>query len=73
MEGGPARLACVDPHDDDTDRERTRRRTFDPAAPHTAPLPSHVPRWLAWIVLVALAVSGAVCVGLMVGGSGAAR
>jgi hypothetical protein len=59
----------MDPHGgDDTDPERPRHRRFDPAAPHTAPLPTHVPRWLAWIVLVALALSGALCTGLMVGG-----
>jgi hypothetical protein len=52
------------------DGDGTGRRPLrhDPAAPHTAPHPSHVPRWLAWTVLAALAVSGAVCAGLMMGG-----
>jgi hypothetical protein len=34
----------------------------DPAAPHTAPFPTHIPRWVAWVLLVAFAVSGWVCV-----------
>jgi hypothetical protein len=34
----------------------------DPAAPHTAPFPSHIPRWLAWLLLLAFAASGLVCV-----------
>jgi hypothetical protein len=42
-------------------------RRHDPAAPHTAPLPSRVPRWLAWLLLAAFAVSGGVCVRMLVG------
>jgi hypothetical protein len=33
----------------------------DPAAPHTMPAPKHVPRWIAWLVLAALAAAGLVC------------
>ena len=39
----------------------------DPAAPHTAPFPDHIPRWLAWLVLIALAASGVMCVRMAVG------
>ena len=53
---------------DDRDAERTDDGPrHDPAAPHTAPFPSHVPRWLAWILLVAFAASGVVCVRAVVG------
>jgi hypothetical protein len=40
----------------------------DGAAPHQAPAPARMPRWLAWVVLVALAASGVVCVRAVVGG-----
>lgn len=40
----------------------------DPAAPHTAPFPHHVPRWLAWLLLAAFAGSGALCARMAVGG-----
>jgi hypothetical protein len=57
----------VDAGDDDTGRERPRAPRHDPAAPHTAPLPSAMPRWLAWLVLVALAGSGVLCAKWVVG------
>jgi hypothetical protein len=38
--------------------EETRH---DPAVPHTAPFPAHVPRWLAWLLLAAFAASGVLC------------
>ena len=44
------------------------RPSHDPAAPHTAPFPHHVPRWLAWLLLVAFAGSGFLCARMAVGG-----
>ncbi|HEX5064830.1 MAG TPA: hypothetical protein VFY49_01830 [Myxococcota bacterium] len=44
------------------------RRHHDPAAPHTAPFPHHIPRWLAWLLLVAFAGSGLLCARMAVGG-----
>jgi hypothetical protein len=48
----------VDEGDAKHPAERTRH---DPAAPHTAPFPTHIPRWLAGLLLLAFAVSGALC------------
>jgi hypothetical protein len=56
------------PRDDGDSAPAAPRPHHDPAAPHTAPFPTHVPRWLAWLVLLALAASGAVCTGLVIGG-----
>jgi hypothetical protein len=49
----------------DSDPRRPLRE--DPAAPHTMPAPRHVPRWIAWLVLAALAVSGLVCMRSLIG------
>jgi len=50
------------------DAEQTRKAPrHDPAAPHTAPFPHHVPRWLAWLLLAAFAGSGALCARMAVG------
>jgi hypothetical protein len=52
----------------DTDDEDGGEATHhDPAAPHTGPLPTHVPRWLAWILLIAFAAAGAVCTRAVIG------
>ena len=54
---------------DDADAKRAGGPPrHDPAAPHTAPLPTHVPRWLAWLLLAAFAGSGALCARGVIGG-----
>jgi hypothetical protein len=50
---------------DTTAPERGPRH--DPAAPHTAPFPHHIPRWLAWLLLLAFTVSGVVCARIAIG------
>jgi hypothetical protein len=49
------------------DESESSQPRHDPAAPHTAPFPAHVPRWVAWLVLIGLAASAVVCVRVVVG------
>ena len=55
--------------DDADEKDAGESARHDPAAPHTAPFPTHIPRWLAWVVLAALAASGAVCARILVRGA----
>jgi hypothetical protein len=53
---------------EDADAKQTPEAPrHDPAAPHTAPFPHHVPRWLAWLLLAAFAGSGALCARVAIG------